>query len=158
MIRSRDDGGAVYPQSLRAGWSLPLALAADGRFPALRPAPVADTARLILEVVPGERRLLPAFGCRVHLLAAIDSAADRELAAVLVEEALERWAPDLRVERAEVTSVEEGVIGLRLRAWNSWHALSIAHRPAVAGGGRAPWLDVEPEAAAGGERVEDRTP
>mgnify|MGYP003311698888 CR=1 FL=1 len=50
--------------------------------------PVSATAlkerlRLILEVRPGERALLPSFGCRVHELPAIETEHERRLAEVL---------------------------------------------------------------------------
>lgn len=98
----------------------------------------ARRARLVLEVVPGERRLLPGFGCRIHEIPSLSTSAERQLAAACVEDALERWAPDLGVERAEVLPVEEGLardgapasgsVRLRLRARGAWHALTIAHR------------------------------
>jgi len=90
--------------------------------------PMADRARLVLEIVPGERRREPAFGCRVHFLPEIETEEDRQLAAALIEESLEMWLPSLGVERARVDSSEEGVIGLRLRQGGSWHPLSISHR------------------------------
>ena len=112
MIRRQDEGGS---------WSRE-----DARDEAL--SPLARTARLILEVVPGERRLLPEFGCRVHQLPAISTDADRRLAAALIEEALDLWVPSLRVDRAEVTSAEDGSIAISLRARGASHALTITHR------------------------------
>jgi phage baseplate assembly protein W len=112
VIRRQDEGGSWPPE--------------DARGEAL--SPLARTARLILEVVPGERRLLPEFGCRVHRLPAISTDADRRLAAALIEEALDLWAPSLRVDRAEVTSCEDGAIAVVLRARGSTHELTIIHR------------------------------
>lgn len=88
---------------------------------------LAEQARLVLEIVPGERRRLPAFGCRLHEIS-LESPASREIAAALVEEALERWAPGLGVERAEVLVPEGGRIHLRLWSAGQWHALTITHR------------------------------
>jgi hypothetical protein len=85
-------------------------------------------ARLVLEIAPGERRREPAFGCRVHLLPEIETAEDRQIAAALIEESLEMWLPDLRVERARVESSEDGVLGISLRREGAWHPLSIRHR------------------------------
>lgn len=112
MIRRQDDGGS-WPREDAHGEAL---------------SPLARTARLVLEVVPGERRLLPEFGCRVHLLPAIATDADRRLAAALIEEALDLWAPSLRVDRADVTSAEDGAIAVVLRARGAAHALTITHR------------------------------
>jgi phage baseplate assembly protein W len=130
MIRRQDDGGSGP---------------GDGRLEAL--SPLARTARLVLEVVPGERRLLPEFGCRVHLLPSISTDADRRLAAALIEEALELWVPSLRVDRADVTSVEDGSIAIALRARGASHALTITHR--VPGSPGASLETVEPPAAIG---------
>ena len=81
--------------------------------------PVSATAfkerlRLILEVRPGERALLPSFGCRVHELPAIETEHERRLAEVLIEEALHDWAPWAGVRRVLLLSVEEEQISLRL--------------------------------------------
>ena len=96
------------------------------------PSLLALRARLVLEVAPGERRLLPEFGCRIHQLPSLDGAALCELAAALVEEALDRWAPDLGVDRADVLAAEGKEVRLRLRASGAWHALTITHRRAAA--------------------------
>jgi phage baseplate assembly protein W len=87
-----------------------------------------ERARLVLEVVPGERRFLPEFGCRMHLLPSIRTSAERHLAAALVEEALESWVPDLRFDKAEILGVEGAWIRLALRKHGSWHELRLAHR------------------------------
>ena len=88
---------------------------------------LARTARLILEIVPGERRLLKDFGCRVHELTLTD-ARSFELAGALIEEALDRWAPQLGVDRAEVSPLERGKLDVRLRSGSAWHRLAITHR------------------------------
>jgi len=93
------------------------------------PSSVFSRAALVLEVVPGERRLLPEFGCRIHRLPSIQTDAECQLAAALVEEALERWVPGLGVERAEVeTTEEERCLRIRLRVAGAWHSLAIPHR------------------------------
>ena len=87
-----------------------------------------ERARLVLEVVPGERRLLPEFGCRIHLLPSIRTKAEQHLAAALVEEALETWVPDLHFDRAEILGIEGRWIRLALRKQGSWLELRLAHR------------------------------
>ncbi len=57
-------------------------------------------------MAPGERRLLPEFGWRGHLLPDLDGPVQRQAAAVYAEEALRRWARDLRVRRVEVLAVK----------------------------------------------------
>lgn len=91
-------------------------------------SPLAERARLVLEIVPGERRREPAFGCRIHLLPEIETEEERQIAAALVEESLETWAPALGVERAIVSGIEDGAIRLSLRKGGAWHPLSISHR------------------------------
>ena len=106
-------------------WALPLSLGPDGSFPRERPDPLLDTARLVLGTAPGERPLSPEFGWRGHGLPRLDDAVQRELAAVLAEDALGRWAPELLVERVEVSAVEGRLASLALRARNRWHRLEI---------------------------------
>jgi phage baseplate assembly protein W len=91
-------------------------------------------ARLVLEIVPGERRLLPEFGCRIHLLPSIATEAERHLAAALVEEALDLWVPYLRIDRAEVLGVEGGWIRLALRTHGSWSEMLLKHRAPTSSG------------------------
>jgi len=87
------------------GWSLPLYLDDRGRFSSEREFLLEDTVRLVLEVRPGERPLLPEFGCRIHSLHSLGTEGERQVAAALAEEALERWVPWLGVERVEVVGV-----------------------------------------------------
>ncbi len=75
---------------------------------------IEERLRLILEVRPGERALLPSFGCRVHELPAIETEHERRLAEVLIEEALYDWAPWAGVRRVLLLSVEQEQISLRL--------------------------------------------
>lgn len=140
MIRKRDEDspGEDEPEEprrgspcerFRTGWVLPLEMDSRGRLVDERPSPLASTARLILEIVPGERRFLPEFGCRIHFLRSLSEEGERQLGGALVEEALERWAPSLGVDRAEVLSVEDGLVRLLVRAKGEWHEVSITHRP-----------------------------
>ena len=79
------------------------------------PIPVLEERlRLILEVRPGQRPLLPSFGCRVHELPAIETEHERRLAEVLIEEALHDWAPWAGVRRVLLLSVAQEQISLRL--------------------------------------------
>ena len=58
---------------------------------------LAERMRLVLEVVPGERPLLPEFGCAVQHMKQISTPRERQVAAALIEDALERWLPSVRV-------------------------------------------------------------
>ncbi len=95
-------------------WALPLVLDRDGKFPSARPDPLLDTARLILGVAPGERRLLPEFGWAAHFFPDLGDPLRREAAAVLAEEALARWGRHLRIERVDVLGVEGRLVELGL--------------------------------------------
>ena len=86
-------------------WTLPLAIDSAGALGGAEHASSAERLRLVLDVVPGERPLLPEFGCGIHHMSSIESDLERQLAAALVEEALDRWAPWARVERVDVTHV-----------------------------------------------------
>lgn len=111
-----------------AGWSLPLSLE-GGRLLDGRSDPLGDTARLVLELMPGERRLLPGFGCRIHFLPSIESAAERHVAAALIEESLREWVPSLGVERAEVLGLDDDdLVKVALQVSGRWHHLRIHHR------------------------------
>ena len=128
-----DGGSFTEPRSFRA----PFRSASDRSYGSgIDPSPtledsIVERARLVLEVVPGERRREPVFGCRVHFLPEIETEEDRQLAAALIEESLEMWLPALGVERARVDASEDGVIHLRLRRGGVWRPLSIAHRRSV---------------------------
>ncbi len=75
---------------------------------------VIQRLRGVLEVATGERRLLPGFGCRVHEMQRVESKHDRAVAAVLIEEALERWVPELFCRRVMVTPVSDGRLRVSL--------------------------------------------
>jgi len=91
-------------------------------------ARVVQQAREVLEVVPGERRLMLSFGCRVHQLDTLQAPVEKNTGAALIEEALERWAPNLRVERAEVDDVGDGWLRVRLKLPAAWCSFNMAHR------------------------------
>ena len=75
---------------------------------------VEERLRLILEVRPGERPLLPSFGCRVHGMEAIETQHDEQLAAVFIEETLGEWAPWAGVRRVKILAVDGAQIQVRL--------------------------------------------
>ena len=83
-------------------------LAADDRL-------VEERLRLILEVCPGERPLLPSFGCRVHAMEKIETPRELQLAEVFIEEALGEWAPWAGVRRVKVLAAQEGEIQVSLQ-------------------------------------------
>ena len=149
MIRRIDDGAeAAFSVDPDARDGSPLGRSPSGEVDAGSGGAdagraIVSTARRILEIVPGERRLLAAFGCRIHALDDLHRSEARELAAGLVEEALERWVPALGVERVEVREARGGWIRVALSVASRWHEFDIKHRrhtsaPQEAAGRRAP--------------------
>ena len=125
MSRSADEFWSGWPENESAG-----GLEQDGPRTAAEEsmARIVDAARQVLEIVPGERRLVPSFGCRIHELDALQTALEKNTGAALIEEALERWAPRLAVERAEVEDVGEGWLRVRLKLPAAWCSFNMAHR------------------------------
>src|SRR5687768_4272886 len=65
---------------------------------------------IIIGTRPGERQMLPAFGCRVHeLLFAPSTPATAAQVSYFVREALERWEP--RIEILDVASSADANAG-----------------------------------------------
>ena len=63
---------------------------------------IKECITVILGTKPGERQMLPEFGCRVHeLMFSANTHATATIAAGYVKDALRRWEP-----RIEVTSVD----------------------------------------------------
>ncbi len=63
---------------------------------------IRQSIAIILGTRPGERQMLPKFGCRVHeLLFAPNTRVTSGLIAFHVETALRRWEPRIRVESVE---------------------------------------------------------
>ncbi len=92
-----------------------------------------ERIRRILAIVPGERRLLPEFGCRVH---AVDpkSPGAHDLAAGLIEDALDRWAPELGCGAVEILSWTGGRLCFSLVSARGAGRVEIVHRFSGAAG------------------------
>jgi phage baseplate assembly protein W len=91
---------------LGAGWAFPVLPDADGRI-----ALVSDEERirqsiwLILATAPGERVMLPAFGCGIYdLVFQPNTVAIRGSVAAEVTDALTRWEPRVDVIGVTVTA------------------------------------------------------
>ena len=99
-IRDRGD------DFLGRGWNFPVQVQ-GGR---VRFAADADDIRqailLILQTAPGERVMLPSFGCRINeLVFAAGNASSLSLAELYARQALQQWEP--RIEVATVTATIE---------------------------------------------------
>ncbi len=90
---------------LGAGWRLDLQTDRRGNLALITGAAGVEQAmRFIIGTAPGERPMLPDFGCRIHdLLFAPSTPHTWNLAAHHVEEALIKWEP-----RIELIKVEAG--------------------------------------------------
>jgi uncharacterized protein len=116
---------------LGAGWAFPVLPDADGR---LALASDEDRIRqsiwLILATAPGERVMLPSFGCGIHdLVFQPNTVAVRGSVQAEVNDALARWEPRIDVldvtvsapaDQPEVMLID---IQYRIRATNSFYNL-----------------------------------
>jgi phage baseplate assembly protein W len=90
---------------LGRGWPIPLAVEPGARLDLLGgDEKIRQSIWLILSTAPGERQMLPAFGCGIHdLVFEANTAALRGVLQGKVRDALTRWEPridllDVRVE------------------------------------------------------------
>lgn len=74
---------------------------------------IRECVTIILGTRPGERQMMPDFGCRIHeLMFSPDTRATSALVSHYVEEALLRWEP--RVEVTKVEAFPDRVGGIRV--------------------------------------------
>jgi phage baseplate assembly protein W len=112
------------------GFGFPVRLV-GGRVPLLGgPAKIRQSIEIILSTAPGERQMLPEFGCGIHeLVFQPNTAALRGVVQGKVRDALIRWEPridilDVRVETAEEErNVLTIYVDYRVRADNSFFNL-----------------------------------
>lgn len=81
---------------------------------------------VILSTRPGERQMLPAFGCRLHeLLFAPNTRATSALIAHHVRDALQRWEPRIEVIDVRAEPQQNGSVNVEVeylvRATNARH-------------------------------------
>lgn len=116
---------------LGRGWPFPTRLGPDGRLGWLDgPAKVRQSIRLLLETSPGERVMLPEYGCGVHdLVFQPNSAQLRSAVRERVRTALVRFEPRIDVVGVDVETAAgepsrlDISIDYRLRANNAFHNL-----------------------------------
>ncbi len=89
---------------------------------------------IILGTRPGERQMLPQFGCRIHeLLFSPDTRATSALAAHHVEEALGRWERRIEIVKVDASTEGQGSIRVavqyKILATNSLQTLTWTARP-----------------------------
>lgn len=72
---------------------------------------IRQNITIILGTKPGERQMLPAFGCRIHeLLFAPNTRATSAMVAHHVSEALRRWERRIEVLKVDATGDEAGTV------------------------------------------------
>jgi uncharacterized protein len=93
----------VNSDFLGRGWSFPLALSTSARVQwSAGEEKIRESILIILRTVPGERVLMPTFGCRIgELVFAPNDGTTRSLAQSYVTEALQTWEP--RINPPSVT-------------------------------------------------------
>lgn len=119
------------PAFLGRGWPFPIKLKADGRLRLVEGGDKIDQSiGIILSTAPGERLMLPDFGCGIHdLVFQPNSAALRGLVQARVRDALLRWEPridllDVQVETEPETRHTLLIrIDYRVRSDNSFYNL-----------------------------------
>jgi phage baseplate assembly protein W len=89
---------------LGQGFAFPLQISPRGGIALARgEEDIIQSIRIILETMPGERRMRPEFGCRAkELIFAPRNASTQALMAYYVRVALMRWEPRIEVSDIEV--------------------------------------------------------
>lgn len=102
--------------TLGQGWSFPFGFdSANGQVALSSDEQnIRECISIILSTRPGERQMMPSFGCRIHeLLFAPNTAGTATMVAHHVSEALTRWEP--RIEVIDVRSFPESNGSLRVQ-------------------------------------------
>jgi phage baseplate assembly protein W len=115
---ARDDAPADRRAFLGIGWKFPLQVSAQGRIAQARHEQrIEESIVLILSTAPGERPMLPGFGCGIHdALFAPGDPRSVALVAHLVREALTRYEAriDLLDVRAESSPEAPNLLLIRI--------------------------------------------
>jgi uncharacterized protein len=83
---------------LGRGWAFPVRVQGGRVLFAADDQDIRQAILLILQTAPGERVMLPTFGCRINeLVFAAGNASSLSLAQLYVREALEQWEPRIQV-------------------------------------------------------------
>jgi uncharacterized protein len=89
---------------LGQGWAFPVRTGGGQVLLAAGADDIHQAMLIILQTAPGERVMLPAFGCRINeLLFAAGNATAVSLAQLYVRQALDRWEPRIQTLQVAVT-------------------------------------------------------
>lgn len=108
---------AIKKEFLGRGWAFPFSFdRADGSVAFSEyEENIRQNITIILGTRPGERQMLPQFGCRIHeLLFAPNTRATAHIAAQHVEEALKRWERRIEVLEVDAEPDPSGAIRVEL--------------------------------------------
>ena len=76
---------------------------------------IRESITIILGTKPGERQMLPDFGCRIHeLIFAPNTRATATLVSYHVQKALERWEPRIIVNKVDAWPDDTGSIRVQV--------------------------------------------
>lgn len=88
---------------LGRGWAFPITVEGGRLLFAADATDIRQAVGIILQTAPGERVMLPSFGCRINeLLFGAGNAGTCSLAELYARQALDRWEP--RIQTQEVTA------------------------------------------------------
>jgi phage baseplate assembly protein W len=77
---------------------------------------IRESMSIILGTRPGERQMLPEFGCRIHeLMYTPNTAASASLVTYHVRNSLERWEPRIDVMRVTAEPQRDGRLDVKVR-------------------------------------------
>ncbi|WP_186131243.1 GPW/gp25 family protein [Burkholderia gladioli] len=89
---------------LGRGWAFPIATRGGTVMLAAGADDIRQSILIILQTAPGERVMLPEFGCRINeLVFAAGNATAVSLAQLYVTQALNRWEPRIQTLAVQVT-------------------------------------------------------
>jgi len=100
---------------LGRGWAFPFGF--DGAAGGVAMSEAEENIRQCISVIlgtrPGERQMLPEFGCRIHeLLFAPNTRVTSALVAHHVEDALRSWEPRIEVKKVTAEPAQNGAINV----------------------------------------------
>jgi uncharacterized protein len=122
---------AIRKDILGRGWAFPFRFDAATGQVGLTSAEdnIRENITIILGTKPGERQMMPEFGCRIHeLLFAPNTQATGHMAQLYVREALDRWEPRIKVLSVKSRSDPSGAVHVdvqyRITSMGSVHTVA----------------------------------
>ena len=114
---SRPTEAMLRKEFLGRGWRFPFGFdaATGGTAMSEYEENIRQCITIILATKPGERQMLPEFGCRIHeLMFAPSTRATSTLIAHHVQRALERWEPRIEVTKVDSWPEPSGTVRVQV--------------------------------------------